>query len=170
QTPAGWLSVSMMAAITGFLFFNFNPAKVFMGDCGALPIGFFLANAVVSTSEHLSRWSVLLVPCLILFVPVFDTVLVMVTRRMSGKPISQGGRDHSSHRLVLAGLDDRKAVVVLYTVAVIAGAMAYLWYLKPGLAAAACGIFFLIASLLFWLYLARLGSQPSSQDQPANPR
>src|SRR5215471_10266215 len=77
--PISNLALCMLAASAGFLVFNMNPAKIFMGDVGALSIGFFLACASVETAEHLSSFgSVLLVPCLVLFIPVFDTALVSV--------------------------------------------------------------------------------------------
>jgi UDP-GlcNAc:undecaprenyl-phosphate/decaprenyl-phosphate GlcNAc-1-phosphate transferase len=144
-----------------------NPAKVFMGDVGALAIGFFLACASVKTAEHLSSLgSVLFVPSLVLFIPVFDTLLVSVTRRLSGRPISRGGRDHSSHRLVLIGLNERQAVGLLYTIAATAGVMAYLWKSSWGdLGAGLVGLF-LIVSTLFWIYLAKL-ELPDSWRSPA---
>lgn len=161
------LALCMLAASVGFLVFNVNPAKVFMGDVGALSIGFFLACASVKTAEHLSSLgSVLFVPSLVLFIPVFDTLLVSVTRRLSGRPISRGGRDHSSHRLVLIGLNERQAVGLLYTIAVSAGVMAYLWKSSWGdLGAGLVGLF-LIVSTLFWIYLAKL-ELPDSWRSPA---
>lgn len=161
------LALCMLAASTGFLVFNTNPAKVFMGDVGALSIGFFLACASVKTAEHLSSLgSVLFVPSLVLFIPVFDTLLVSVTRRLAGRPISRGGRDHSSHRLVLIGLNERQAVGLLYTIAATAGVMAYLWKSSWGdLGAGLVGLFFIV-STLFWIYLARL-ELPDSWRSPA---
>jgi UDP-GlcNAc:undecaprenyl-phosphate/decaprenyl-phosphate GlcNAc-1-phosphate transferase len=161
------LALCMLAASAGFLVFNVNPAKVFMGDVGALSIGFFLACASVKTAEHLSSLgSVLFVPSLVLFIPVFDTLLVSVTRRLSGRPISRGGRDHSSHRLVLIGLNERQAVGLLYTIAATAGVMAYLWKSSWGdLGAGLVGLF-LIVGTLFWIYLAKL-ELPDSWRSPA---
>lgn len=161
------LALSMLAACAGFLLFNTNPAKVFMGDVGALSIGFFLACASVTTAEHLSSLgSVLFVPSLVLFIPVFDTLLVSVTRRLAGRPISRGGRDHSSHRLVLIGLNERQAVGLLYIIAATAGVMAYLWKSSWGdLGAGLVGLFFIVGTL-FWIYLAKL-EIPDSWRSPA---
>jgi UDP-GlcNAc:undecaprenyl-phosphate GlcNAc-1-phosphate transferase len=155
--PISGLALCMIGAIAGFLIFNLNPAKVFMGDVGALSIGFFLACASVKTAEHLSgAGAILFVPCLILFVPVFDTALVSVTRRIHGRRISLGARDHTSHRLVLIGRHERQAVVLLYVIAATAGWMAFLW--TRSLRGWQAGIiaFFLICATLFWIYLARL--------------
>jgi UDP-GlcNAc:undecaprenyl-phosphate GlcNAc-1-phosphate transferase len=155
--PISGLALCMLAAIGGFLVFNVNPAKVFMGDVGALSIGFFLACASVKAAEHLSSLaSVLFVPCLVLFIPVFDTLLVSVTRRVGGRPIFLGARDHASHRLVLIGLSERQAVSLLYVIAATAGLMAFLWKSSWGDLGAGIVSLFLIGSTLFWVYLARL--------------
>ena len=75
-----------------------------MGDLGSLPIGFFLASAsVVAASKVAVPLAAVVIPCLILFVPVFDMFLVSFSRRIKGRAISEGGRDHSSHRLVFLG-------------------------------------------------------------------
>ncbi len=117
------------AALVGFLVFNTNPASIFMGDCGALFLGFFLAAGSlhgVPEEQTLHPWRSLLVPVLILAVPIFDTTLVSVLRKLSGRAIFQGGRDHSSHRLVAWGLSERTAVWVLYGLAVISGGLSIL--------------------------------------------
>jgi UDP-GlcNAc:undecaprenyl-phosphate GlcNAc-1-phosphate transferase len=157
----------MLASSAGFLVFNFNPAKVFMGDVGALSTGFFVACASVKTVQHLSSLgAILFVPCLVLFVPVCDTLLVSVTRRMNGRKISVGARDHSSHRLVLIGLSEGQAVGLLYIIAVTAGVIAFLWKSSWGdLGAGIVGLF-LIGSALFWVYLAKL-ELPNSWLSPA---
>lgn len=165
--PISGLALCMLAACAGFLIFNINPAKVFMGDVGALSIGFFLACASVKTAEHLSSLgSVLFVPTLILFIPVFDTLLVSVTRRVGGRPISRGARDHSSHRLVMIGLNERQAVGLLYTIAATAGVMGFLWKSSWGDLGAGIVALFLIGSTLFWVYLATL-KLPASWLSPA---
>lgn len=157
-TAIGGFALCMFVAMAGFLPFNFNPARVFMGDTGALAAGFFLACASVKAAAHLSSLaSVLFVPCLVLFVPVFDTLLVSVTRRINGRPISRGARDHTSHRLVRAGLSERRAVGLLYLIAAVAGVMAFVW--KSGWwADLGAGIvaLFLVGAALFWIYLAEL--------------
>ena len=157
------LALCMLASVAGFLLFNLNPARIFMGDVGSLSVGFFLACAAVKTTEHLSGLSsVILVPFLILFIPLFDTLLVSVTRRLHGKSISQGGRDHASHRLVLIGLNERQAVLLLYTIALVAGFLAFLW--KSSQVELGIGMvsIFLLGTALFWLYLARVRLPPHS--------
>jgi UDP-GlcNAc:undecaprenyl-phosphate/decaprenyl-phosphate GlcNAc-1-phosphate transferase len=122
------LIVSVFAAsLLGFLIYNFNPASIFMGDCGSMFVGFFLASsALVNVSGGRSRsfLPVLAVPILVLFIPIFDTTFVTVLRKLSGRAASQGGRDHTSHRLVALGMSERKAVLMLYGFAALAGLLA----------------------------------------------
>ncbi len=117
------------AALLGFLIYNSHPASVFMGDCGSLFIGFFLASsALVNVQGGRSRsfLPVLAVPILVLFIPIFDTTFVTVLRKLSGRGASQGGRDHTSHRLVALGLSERHAVWMLYGFAALSGLVAVL--------------------------------------------
>ena len=118
-----------IGALVGFLVFNFNPASIFMGDCGSLFVGFFLASSVLLTEvggRSRSVISVLAVPALILFVPIFDTTFVTLLRKVWGRKASQGGRDHTSHRLVALGLSERSAVLMLYGFAILAGLLSLL--------------------------------------------
>jgi UDP-GlcNAc:undecaprenyl-phosphate GlcNAc-1-phosphate transferase len=112
---------------TAFLAFNFKPARIFMGDTGSLPMGFLLGCSALLQVTHLSGVSAFVfVPVLVLAIPLFDTFFVSVTRRLRGQPISQGGTDHSSHRLVRLGLDERSAVVLLYILSAVSGGVALL--------------------------------------------
>ena len=115
------------AALLGFLIYNSNPASIFMGDCGSLFIGFFLASAAlvnVSGGRSRSFLPVLVVPILVLFIPIFDTTFVTILRKLSGRAASQGGRDHTSHRLVALGMSERRAVWMLYGFAGLSGILA----------------------------------------------
>ncbi|MBV8207620.1 MAG: hypothetical protein JO041_12570 [Acidobacteria bacterium] len=151
------LSLTLAGALGGFLIFNFYPARVFMGDVGSLAVGCFLACASISADAHLSSLSsILLVPLLIFFMPLFDTLLVSVTRRLRGQPISQGGIDHTSHRLVLIGMSESRAVLLLYAISLVAAMMAVLWKYSWGTLGAGIVALFLVASTLLWLYLAKL--------------
>ncbi|HEY6329960.1 MAG TPA: MraY family glycosyltransferase, partial [Blastocatellia bacterium] len=115
-------------AAVGFLAFNFQPASIFMGDCGSMFLGFLLGATALLSEYGRSRnlGAVLFTPVLILAIPIFDTCVVTVTRKLSGRPISQGGRDHTSHRLVALGLPERRAVLMLYLMAALSGALALL--------------------------------------------
>ena len=116
-------------ASLGFLVFNFNPAKIFMGDCGSLFLGLSLSVLTITGTWHeaTNLMASLLLPVVLLAVPIFDTTLVSFDRTRIGRSIAQGGRDHSSHRLVFLGLSERKAVLVLMAVAAAFGGVAVLW-------------------------------------------
>src|SRR5215210_1169541 len=127
----GQRSEAMMAALLGasalgFLVFNFNPASIFMGDSGSMFLGFMLSGIALlsNTGRFRNLTSVLLTPVLILMIPIFDTCFVTISRKLSGRPISQGGRDHTSHRLVALGISERRAVVMFYAFAVATGLLA----------------------------------------------
>jgi len=123
------LLATFAAALLGFLIYNHNPASIFMGDCGSMFIGFLLAgSALLSNVGGRSRSisAVLAVPILVLLVPIFDTTFVTLVRKLAGRAASQGGRDHTSHRLVALGLSERRAVWLLYALAVSGGVLALL--------------------------------------------
>jgi len=114
-------------ALIGFLVYNSHPASIFMGDCGSMFIGFFLASAsLVNLAGGRSRsfLPVLAVPILVLFIPIFDTTFVTILRKLSGRAASHGGRDHTSHRLVALGMSERRAVLMLYALAAVSGFLA----------------------------------------------
>ncbi|HVE56182.1 MAG TPA: hypothetical protein VNB22_05085 [Pyrinomonadaceae bacterium] len=119
--------ITFIGALLGFLVFNFNPASIFMGDCGSMFVGFLLSASVLMNQvggRSRSVLTILAVPALILFVPIFDTTFVTILRKLWGRKASQGGRDHTSHRLVALGLSERNAVLMLYGFAILAGAIA----------------------------------------------
>ena len=129
QFTEALLLLIFAGALLGFLVYNSNPASIFMGDCGSMFVGFFLASsALINVSGGRSRsfLPVLAVPILVLFIPIFDTTFVTVLRKLSGRAASQGGRDHTSHRLVALGMSERKAVFMLYGFAALSGLLAIL--------------------------------------------
>jgi hypothetical protein len=139
------------AALAGFLIYNFSPASIFMGDCGALFVGFFLASSAltaVSGGRSRTLLPVLAVPVLILLLPIFDTTLVTILRKLTGRAVSQGGRDHTSHRLVALGLSERQTVSLLYAFSVLAGLLALqVRELPLGTSVAAIGSFTVVLAL-----------------------
>jgi len=158
----GQLTEAMMvgvftAALLGFLIYNSNPASIFMGDSGSMFIGFFLASsALINVSGGRSRSfvPVLAVPILVLFIPIFDTTFVTILRKLSGRAASQGGRDHTSHRLVALGLSEKSAVLMLYALAAGSGLLALLTReLKPDVSLALL-VGFTLGLTLLGVYLA----------------
>ncbi len=119
------ISLGLAGAILGFLVFNFPPASIFMGDSGSLFIGFTLAVLSIARQPQASNvFAIMGVPTLIFLLPILDTTLVTLTRLLRGQSPTQGGRDHTSHRLIAFGLTERQAVLVLYTVAIVSGVVA----------------------------------------------
>src|SRR5438874_5715344 len=126
DTPESRYLAALCGATGGFLVYNVYPASIFMGDAGSQLIGFSFGALTLSTNHHTGGRSNLLtvvaVPVLVLLIPILDTALVTLSRWLSGRPASQGGRDHSSHRLVAMGLSEPRAVAMLWTLAA-AGAL-----------------------------------------------
>jgi UDP-GlcNAc:undecaprenyl-phosphate GlcNAc-1-phosphate transferase len=121
------LSLAIALACAGFLPFNLRPkrsAAVFMGDSGSQMLGFALAALGLTASWKVAGTTVatLLLPILVLAVPILDTTLVTVVRLLDGRPVYQGGRDHTSHRLVYHGLSEKRAVVLLAVISAALGA------------------------------------------------
>jgi UDP-GlcNAc:undecaprenyl-phosphate GlcNAc-1-phosphate transferase len=120
------LSLAIALACVGFLPFNLRPGKsaaVFMGDSGSQVLGFALAALGLTASWKVAGTTVatLLLPILVLAVPILDTTLVTVVRLLDGRPVYQGGRDHTSHRLVYHGLSEKRAVVLLAVISAALG-------------------------------------------------
>jgi UDP-GlcNAc:undecaprenyl-phosphate GlcNAc-1-phosphate transferase len=122
--------VAVAGATAGFLVFNVNPARVFMGDTGSLWLGLVLASTVAFTGLEGLRLT-LLAAATILAVPLVDTASVIYARTRSGRSIMTGGRDHLSHRLVRLGLSERRAVLVLNLAAAVCGAIGVSTILLP---------------------------------------
>ncbi|MBP2025645.1 glycosyltransferase family 4 protein [Peptoniphilus stercorisuis] len=125
----GYTEVAIIAAILagaclGFLPYNFNPAKIFMGDTGALFLGFVLSYISIEGVMKSVAILTIIVPVLILGVPVFDTAFAMVRRKLSGKSMVEADKGHLHHRLLAMGLSQRQTVLVLYTISIIFGILA----------------------------------------------
>lgn len=115
----------MGGALLGFLPYNFNPAKIFMGDSGSYFLGFTLgAASLQGAAQKASTTVALLVPILALGLPIFDTLVSMTRRRLEGRGMFTPDRGHIHHRLIDKGLSQRKTVLVLYSVSLILAACA----------------------------------------------
>jgi UDP-GlcNAc:undecaprenyl-phosphate GlcNAc-1-phosphate transferase len=125
-SPLAHVVAALVGAALGFLFFNFHPASIFMGDSGSLFLGSMLAATAIFAAPGLNSAvvPVTAIPLLILLIPIFDTAFVTVTRPMAGRSPMLGGRDHLSHRLVALGIAERRAVLALYALAALGGAIA----------------------------------------------
>jgi len=155
QTMVRTLGAAALGAALGFLRWNFNPAKIFMGDGGAMFLGFLMATLGLKIRPEGSHFpATWLVPVLILGVPIFDTTLVSISRARRGLlPFTSPGKDHTAHRLSNIGLGHRGAVLVLYCQAILFGALGVIApFLSPGLAYALAGVL-LVAGLIAILLL-----------------
>ncbi|HUJ29677.1 MAG TPA: MraY family glycosyltransferase [Candidatus Acidoferrum sp.] len=123
QVMVRTLGAASLGAALGFLRWNFNPAKIFMGDGGAMFLGFLMATLGLKLRpEGVPFPATWLVPILILGVPIFDTTLVSISRARRGLlPFTSPGKDHTAHRLSNLGLGHRGAVLALYCLAAIFG-------------------------------------------------
>jgi len=110
------LMLALLGSLTGFLFFNFNPAKVFMGDCGSLFLGFTIASSSVICASKSSTLVGLALPVLALGIPIFDTLFSILRRFLERRPIFAADRKHFHHRLVDLGLKQRHVVIIIYVV------------------------------------------------------
>src|SRR5665213_2828042 len=150
----------LLGAVGGFLVYNVHPASIFMGDSGALLIGFSFAAVTLSsagtTAGRSDVLSIVAAPVLVLLIPIFDTMLVTLSRWFSGRRASQGGRDHSSHRLVAIGLSERSAVALLWALAAIGGGLGIAMDFsgRTWSVSSAASLAFVVVMGLFAVYLA----------------
>jgi UDP-GlcNAc:undecaprenyl-phosphate GlcNAc-1-phosphate transferase len=123
QTVVTILAAATLGAATGFLRWNFKPAKIFMGDGGAMFLGFLMATLALKLRlEHASNLASWLAPVLILSPTIFDTTLVTISRSRRGLlPFATPGKDHSAHRLANLGLGQRGAVLTMYLAGALCG-------------------------------------------------
>lgn len=145
------------ATFAGFLLFNGKPALIFMGDGGSMLAGFTLAALTVAAPREASGSGVAgLVGAALLFAyPIFDTTLVSILRRAAGRPISRGGRDHSSHRLASSGLREGAVVVMLWAFSVLGCATGLLLTRIPVATPAAVSLWAVFGAL-FGILVSRL--------------
>jgi UDP-GlcNAc:undecaprenyl-phosphate GlcNAc-1-phosphate transferase len=116
NAPMALLTAVLAGAILGFLPSNFNPASIFMGDCGSLFVGFLLSAMALPSSQKSPTLIAVAIPLMTFGLPVLDTVLSVSRRFLRGRPLFGADREHIHHKLMLRGLTHRQAVIVLYAV------------------------------------------------------
>ncbi len=167
------LSLGLCFGCIGFLPYNLRagkPARVFMGDSGSQVVGFALASLGLASSWTVAGSTVatLLLPILVLAVPILDTTLVTVVRLLEGRPITQGGRDHTSHRLVYEGLSDLRAVVLLSVVSAALGLTSLAYKVLDDTRVTLVGVLITFAFLVqFGSYLADI-DRKGANDTPVS--
>jgi len=169
------LLIILAASIAGFLVLNYQPAKLFMGDAGALWIGLVvgIGALIVVRAESVNHveqspfllpvnWLLALMVCA---VPISDTLMVMITRKLRGQPVSVGGRDHLSHRLVAIGFSERVSVGILWAVALVSSILAVLIQALPASVWITPVGIFLVLLLASIICLVRLSASSMSAGQ-----
>ena len=169
------LAAALGLACAGFLPFNLRPrrrAALFMGDSGAQVLGFGLASLALASSWTVAgaTAATIVLPLLILAVPILDTTLVTLARLAQRRPVTRGGRDHSSHRLVYYGLSEAKAVLLLALVATGIGASALAYNVLDNGRLTAVGVLVTFVLLVqFGSFLSDLEERSRRGGEPAEP-
>jgi UDP-GlcNAc:undecaprenyl-phosphate GlcNAc-1-phosphate transferase len=144
----------MAGATLGFLRFNFNPATIFLGDCGSLFLGFMLSALALAASEKTPTIVAVALPIVSFGVPLLETSLSVVRRFLSGRPLFGADREHMHHKLLERGLSQRQAVVILYGASALCGLLS-LFLLQPG--SGVMAIVLLTLGAVVWMGVKRLG-------------
>jgi UDP-GlcNAc:undecaprenyl-phosphate GlcNAc-1-phosphate transferase len=124
STWASAASAALCGACLGFLRWNFHPARIFLGDTGAMLLGFWLSTVAIAAASKTAAATTLALPMLILGVPVLDTLWAIVRRTLAGQPVWKADRGHLHHRLLARGLSPVRTVLVLYAISLLLGATA----------------------------------------------
>ena len=117
---------TLVAALIGFLPYNFHPAKIYLGDTGSLFIGFMISVFALYGLKN-ATFITIIIPVIILGVPITDTVYAILRRILNKKPISQADKHHLHHRLMQMGLSHRQTVLVIYGIALIFSSISLLY-------------------------------------------
>ncbi|MEK6715237.1 MAG: hypothetical protein AABY43_04255 [Candidatus Omnitrophota bacterium] len=166
-------AICLAGACFGFLPFNFNSAKIFMGDSGSMFLGFSLSLiALMGTSARTfsNLMVTLAIPVFILAVPIFDTTLVTLIRTINGRSILKGGKDHTSHRLVSLGLSEKKTVVLLYIISILFGVIALAYSRLDVLVVSVFAVLILIVLFFLGMFLSEVKTYNNTEIEAARRR
>ncbi len=152
QAVMAILMLGILGSLLGFLFLNFNPARIFMGDCGSLFLGFVLASASVQCAHKAATLVGLAVPFLAMGVPIFDTLFSMLRRGLERRGLFSPDRGHIHHRLLDGGLRQHQVAILVYFVTLIAAGLGLFMVFVRGEVAFA--IFVLVVTLLVLVFRA----------------
>ena len=164
---------AVAGACLGFLVFNFKPAKIFMGDSGSLFLGFSLAYQSIAVQYKMGSSSaiwVLFIPISLMAIPIMDTTLVTVKRLLAGRRIDQGGKDHTSHRLVALGLSEKQAVLTLYGICAAWGVLCLFMYKSQVNNLALCVLIIGLSSVIFSVVLSKVKVYSDQEEKLAHQR
>ncbi len=131
-----FLTLALAGAITGFLRYNFNPASIFLGDCGSLLIGFLVSGIAIAGSHKSPTIVAVVIPVISLGLPILDVTVAVLRRFLSCKRLFDSDREHIHHKLLSRGISHRQAVLVLYGVSACFGLLSLLLLNPRGIATA----------------------------------
>ena len=162
------LSAALAGSCLGFLPRNFSPAEVFMGDTGALFLGYVLAvTSIIGVFKFYAMLSVVIV-FFALALPIFDTLFAMARRALNGKPIMGADRGHLHHRLIDSGLSTPKTVVMLYILSIVTGMIAIAIAVADFLALFVVIVFAVALAVMILVYRARLKPKTQVSEEEAD--
>jgi len=155
RLDAAALAAAVIGACIAFLRYNFNPASIFMGDSGALFLGFTLATISLMGVMKSTATIALAVPLLIIGVPIFDTASAIIRRVLHQRPIQEADKGHIHHRLLGRGFNQRQTVLIIYVwcIALAVGGYAVRWAAGPIKVFAVVALFAITGIMAYWLGL-----------------
>ena len=148
------MTLALAGAILGFLRYNFNPATIFLGDCGSLFIGFMLSALALRGAQKAPTIIAVAIPVVSFGLPILETVLSVLRRFIAGRPVFTADRQHIHHKLLERGLSHRQVVIVLYAVSAVF-ALLSLFLLWP--TGSTLGLVMAVLGTGIWLGVQRLG-------------
>ncbi len=152
------ISLGMAGALLGFLFYNFPPAKIFLGDGGAYLIGFFIGSVSLASSNKGSIAAALLVVLVALGLPILDTAFAILRRGARGLPLFRADAEHIHHRLLVLGFSKSTALIAMYAVCVVLSLIGVSIFWSKGQTLPIAGAFFFILTLVAARYLGYIGN------------
>ena len=168
RLEAAALAAAVIGVCAGFLRFNFHPASIFMGDSGALFLGFTLSAISLMGVMKSTATIALAVPLLIVGVPIFDTASAIVRRVLHRRPIQEADSGHIHHRLLGRGFDQTQTVLIIYVwcVALAVGGYTVRWAGGPFKVAAFLALFVITGFMAYWLGLFEAVQHPDDFSEP----
>ncbi len=148
------LTIALAGAILGFLRFNFNPATIFLGDCGSLFVGFMLSALALAGAQKAPTAIAVAIPVVSFGLPILETTLSVLRRFIGGRPVFTADREHIHHKLLQSGMSPRQVVIVLYAVSGLF-ALLSLFLLWP--AGHTLGLVLAVLGTGIWFGVQRLG-------------
>lgn len=148
------MTIALAGAILGFLRFNFNPATIFLGDSGSLFIGFLLSALALDGAQKAPTIVAVAIPIVSFGLPILETVLSVIRRLISGRPVFTADREHIHHKLLQHGMSHRQVVIILYGVSAIF-AMLSLFLLWP--TGSSLGLVLAVIGVGIWIGVQHLG-------------